>query len=361
MAPPASSSPTLDLSVDPEAARAAALAALDRGALVILPTETVYGIAGREDRPEALERLARLKQQRTSPFSLAVDGVARLEDRLLPLTGPAARVAARWWPGPVTQVLAARQGPSLGVRVVGHAWTRSLLAACPSAVLLPSANRPGEPAPRALSDLDAGVAEQAAVVVDGGRCALGESSTVVEAGRATLAVLREGVVSRADLQRHALGRVLVVCSGNTCRSPMAAALLRRALERRAGPEGRLLLPEVGSAGTWAREGSGASRGALRALRSRGLDLSEHSSRPFATGLLERCDLVLGMTREHLEAARSGLGELPVPLELFDPAGAEVEDPFGGSPADYEACAATLERMAEARAATLCPRLPGDDR
>lgn len=344
-----------------EAAQAAR-EALEAGHLVIVPTETVYGVAAREDRPEALERLAALKGNRASAYSLAVADVAQLADRLRPLVGPAARVAARWWPGPVTQVLPAREGPDLGVRVVGHAWTREMLAGCPSPVLLPSANRSGQAAPLEASQLDPDLLSEVALVVDSGRCALGEASTVIRPGAAGLMVLREGVVSRDDLAEHAVGHVLVVCSGNTCRSPMAAALLERALDRQSRAFPGFLAPRVRSAGTWAGPGAPASDGAEQAMEARGLELGGHRSAPLSPRELAGCDLVLCMTHSHRAAvldmlaeagSPGGVGGVAPAVELFAPDGSDVLDPFGGPPSVYASCADQLEAMATRRAEQLC--------
>ena len=349
----------IDLSrEDPVAALAAAGEALARGELVVVPTETVYGLAAREDRPEALERLARLKAGRLQPYSLAVADPRVLGERLAPFPRVARRIAGRWWPGPVTLVLPTRDGRSLGVRVPGHPFVRDLARSAGSPLLLPSANRPGAPPPRTVAELDPSLLPQVALVVDGGRTALGEASTVVRPARACLHVLREGVVSRADLERHARPVVLVVCTGNTCRSPMAAELLRAALAREAAREPGLLLPEVGSAGVAAGEGLAATPAAVQALGERGLDLSGHSSRPLDDGLLRRADLVLGLTRGHLRVLQGEVERLELPageapeLELFDPGGRPVEDPFGGPLALYRDVAAMLERQAAARAAEI---------
>ncbi len=349
-----------------QTARTAALAALDAGELVVIPTETVYGVAAREDRPAALEKLSALKGQRQAPYSLAVSGVDRIAERLQPLRGPALRVAERWWPGPITQVLptvsaleGTAHGPALGVRVVGHRWTRSLLAECASPLVLPSANLSGRPAPLSVDELEPGLLEQVALVIDGGRCALGESSTVLRPSAAGMEILREGVVNREDLRRHALGNVLVVCSGNTCRSPMASLLLGRALARQVEGVPAFLPPEVHSAGTWAGHGAPASSGALEAMARRNLELGSHRSQPLAHELLETCDLVLCMTESHLAAVLEASSALGGPaVELFDPDGEEVLDPYGGSREVYAQCAQQLESMAQRRAEMLCPSPAG---
>lgn len=343
-----------DLSrTDEQEALAAAAEALDRGELVVVPTETVYGVAAREDRPAARERLAALKRGRSSPYSLAIDDPERVAGRLLPWPANARRMAARWWPGPVTLVLADRQGGTLGLRVPGHPWTRRLVAAAGVPLLLPSANAPEAPPPVTAADVTPDVLAHVAVVVDGGRAALGNASTVVRADRHCLRILREGVVSRADLQRHAAGTVLVVCSGNTCRSPMARALLEQALAARVAREPGLVPPAVLSAGVHASDGAPPSLAAVEALAERDLDLSAHRSRALGRALLAEVDLVLAMTVAQLDALVDLAPDLDLQAELFDPAGREVDDPFGGDLRVYAACADMLAGMAAARAAALC--------
>ena len=347
---------------DAEAARREAAAALARGELVVLPTETVYGVAAREDRPEGRARLDALKGGRTSPYSLALASVDMLRERLLPVPRSARRISERWWPGPVTLLLPDLSGELLGLRVPGHAWTRELIESVGVPLLLPSANRSGQPAPRGLDEIEAGVLEAAAVVVDGGRAALGEASTVVEARPACLRLLREGVVSRTDLLRYAEPLVIVVCTGNTCRSPMGERLLRRALQRAARRDAAVVLPRVISAGVHAEPGGSATEEAVAALARLDLDLGDHVTRALRDEDLRRADVVLCMGRSHLRAVEAQLAELPVeerPLvDSFAVDGQEVDDPFGSQAARYLEVARMLDHLARLRAEQLLqPRRP----
>lgn len=138
-------------------------------------------------------------------------------------------------------------------------------------------------------------------------------------------------------------RVLLVCTGNTCRSPMAAALLRH-LWQQADPGWELT---VKSAGTWALPGMGASEHAVEAMRRRGLDLSSHRSQVVAPDLLSTADLILTMTARHktqvLEMA-PGLAGRVYTLSEYAGSSSEVPDPFGGSVEDYVRTADMLEKL-----------------
>ncbi len=129
-------------------------------------------------------------------------------------------------------------------------------------------------------------------------------------------------------------RLVLLCTGNTCRSPMAAAVFREEL----GDDAAQV--EVVSAGVSALDGQPASAGAREAARREGLDLSGHRSRRATAPLLRDADLVLVMEREHARAA-VGLGAEPAKVHVLsdwpEPGEPElaVPDPFGGSPEAYE--------------------------
>lgn len=129
-------------------------------------------------------------------------------------------------------------------------------------------------------------------------------------------------------------RLLFVCTGNTCRSPMAGALACRAAERRG------LRVEVRTAGTSAVPGRPASTGAVLAAREQDLDLSDHVSTPLSPGLVGWADVVVCMTPSHLEAAAGATdgGEVVLLTDFLpegDPErGGPVPDPVGGGLEDY---------------------------
>ncbi|MBI4772494.1 MAG: low molecular weight protein arginine phosphatase, partial [Chloroflexi bacterium] len=140
--------------------------------------------------------------------------------------------------------------------------------------------------------------------------------------------------------------ILVVCTANVCRSPIAQALLSERL-RRADPHGGW---RVSSAGTWARPGQSASESGQIVMARRGLDLSRHRSRIVSRELLQGADLVLVMTANHREAMQAEFPELASRVYLLsEMVGArfDLPDPYGGPLSEYEQTAVELESVIEA--------------
>ena len=155
-------------------------------------------------------------------------------------------------------------------------------------------------------------------------------------------------------------RIIFICTGNTCRSPMAEALMRRALEARGHRN-----VEVSSAGIGAWEGAPASEGSLLVGLENGLDLSHHRARLFTGEMARTADLVLAMSVQQRDrAAALGAGDRVHTLAGFagvSGSGADVQDPYGSDLEAYRSTYRQLEGLVDAVAARIAAGRSGEPR
>ena len=177
----------------------AAMEALDRGEVVAIPTDTVYGLAAGIDRPEARERIYELKRR---PSGLELPVLAADADQAWELASavPAAarRLADRFWPGALTIIVPAETGETVGLRVPANDPVAELCRAC-GPLATTSANLHGEP-PLTTAVAVRGAFGGDVLVVDGGTCD-GAASTVVDCTVDPPTLLREGAIGWVEVQR----------------------------------------------------------------------------------------------------------------------------------------------------------------
>ncbi|MFN3857185.1 MAG: L-threonylcarbamoyladenylate synthase [Caulobacter sp.] len=222
-----------DLGQGAEGEVAAAARALAAGELVLLPTETVYGLAADAANPRAVAAIFEAKgRPRFNPLIAhvadleAARRIARLDDQALAL-------ARAFWPGPLTLVAPvadtravcdlARAGlDTVAVRAPGHPLARDLLARFGGPVVAPSANRSGRPSPTTFADAMDETGNRVAAALDGGPCRVGLESTVVAVLDGPPRLLRPGAITRDQLE--AVVGPLAEAQDDARRSPGRLAL-----------------------------------------------------------------------------------------------------------------------------------------
>ncbi len=347
-----------------------AVQVLAEGGVAAFPTETVYGLAASALDESAVGRLLATKQRAAGhPLALAIRSVEEARDYAPDMSPLALRLARRGWPGPITLVVDCSHSESLvrrlptkvrqsvspektvGFRVPGHAAILDVLHMLAGPLVLSSANRSGEPdATDAQQVLDA-VGPNVDLVLDDGPCRFGQPSSVVRVMGDKLEILREGVVPEKTLQRLASMMILLVCTGNTCRSPMAEVLCRHLLAKRLNV-GMEELEDQGiivmSAGIAGMMGGKASAEAAEAMKEYRLDLSGHETQPLTEPLVRNADLIYTMTRSHREAIMAEWPDAAERTFQLRIDGGDITDPIGGSLERYRECAAQIYRHLEAR-------------
>jgi L-threonylcarbamoyladenylate synthase len=339
-----------------------AVACLAQGGVVALPTETSYGLAASALQPDAVERLRRLKGPE-APVPLCLKGAAELADWVPDLSPLGRRLASRVWPGPVILVchgavdrgLAGHLPPSVrsavapdgsvGLRCSGHAIVREILRLVSGPLVLTGAHGEGQPPPASAEPLAAW--PELDMILDDGPAAVGGCATVVRVDPDGWRVVRPGVIAQAELTRMAGTILLFVCTGNTCRSPMAEALCKTLLAERLGCAPDELEDRgffVLSAGLSAMTGAPAAAYAVDIIRARGGSLQHHASRRLTAELIRRADLVIAMTRDHLDALLYHLPEAADHVRLLHSAGDDIDDPIGADRETYLRTARDIEEQ-----------------
>jgi len=193
------------------ASDAEAAAALAEGRLVILPTETVYGLAADAGNAVAVAAIFEAKgRPRFNPLIAHVADAVQAE-AVAVFDARARALAEAFWPGPLTIVAPVRDRDrvcdlaragldSVAVRVPGHARARAVIAAFGRPVVAPSANRSGRPSPTTFADAVEETGAFAGALIDGGDCAVGVESTVVSVLDGRVALLRPGAVTREEIE-----------------------------------------------------------------------------------------------------------------------------------------------------------------
>ncbi len=343
---------------------------LAAGGLVVFPTETVYGLGASVTNPAAMARLREVKQRGDDrPFTVHI-GERSAVGRFVPdLRGLGRRLTERAWPGPLTLIFqvgeiqavpviretstdhagAMYHNGTIGIRCPDDRRAACLLTEAREPVVAASANPAGASAPVDADGALAALDGRVDLVLDGGKTRYAKPSTIVHLNATGYHIVREGVLDRQTIQRLTSVNILLVCTGNTCRSPMGEGLLRRILAEHLGCREHELAARgyhVESAGTGAASGGAASPGAVEAMRTRGIDITGHVAKPLALDQINRADHILAMTGGHVDTVISKSADARDRTMRIDEV--DIEDPIGGDNAVYARCAERIEKALRRR-------------
>ena len=329
-------------------------AVLDGGGLIALGSAGKYRVLGRALHPRACQRLCSLVGLQSRP-ALVLSQSREIWDWLPGGRGSVLRLIRRFWPGPLA--LLAQDGFAEGlwrglpgfVHDLCHESGGLPLTVADSPLAADLTATAAGPLIQGETQAELNLTDRAAtnwgeqfdLIID---MPAAEPITWVSAQGGKWRLLYPGILSQAELEEAARCRIVFVCTGNTCRSPLAAALCRVLLSRHlacteADLERRGFV--VQSAGLAAMAGGPATPEAVAVAESHGGQLENHRSRPLNLDMVANADQLLTMTRSHLTLLESLNLEVGPRPKLLSPRGDDVDDPIGGGQGIYQACAAQI--------------------
>jgi len=347
---------------------------IESGGLVAFPTETVYGIACRV-KSDSLARLDNLKGRTTGKYYTLHIGQKSDVGNYVPIIGlKAQKLIQNAWPGPLTIVFeldkedideqhknlegevfeSLYKDHSIGIRCPDNTIAAMLLQQMSIPVVAPSANiTDSPPAVDAGQVLDQ-LSDRIDLLLDAGPCKYKQSSTVVKIGKKDMRILRPGVYSQAELEALSQLQFLFVCTGNTCRSPMAEGIFRKYLAEKlqCNVDGLDKMSyKVGSAGIIGSVGYPATAEAVTACAALGVDIKAHRNKGLSRELIEASDIIFAM--EQIHRGRVIILDPKAANKCFLLAGnTGIPDPIGQPQQSYDKCAKLIERAVQKRISEL---------
>ena len=347
---------------------------IDGGGLVAFPTETVYGIACRV-RNNTLSKLNIVKGRDSSKhYTLHISKKSEIVKYVPTIDLRAKKLIDKAWPGPLTLVFELGfkdidkqkrilekeffknlyKNNSIGIRCPDNVIASMLLHETNNPVIAPSANLSGQKPAVNAEEVLSKLSGKIDLLIDAGPSKYKKSSSVVKIGKKGVEILRHGIFPKENLDKMSVVNFLFVCTGNTCRSPMAEGIFRKYLAEKVQCKVDQLEQvgyKVGSGGVMNTSGFPASAGALAACASKGIDLSAHRNKGISKELIEESDYIFVMEPGHKEHIIALNHEAANKCFLLA-SDKGIADPIGQPQVFFNRCADMIENAVKERISEL---------
>lgn len=339
-----------------------AVQAIAEGHVIAVPSDVGYVLIASALQPRVVEQLGQIAATSGQPIAILPRAADETLDFFPDVSDAARRLVRKIWPGPLVLELSDSH-PLSAMRCLDESITRTMqsadktlkiwqpchevidyisrLSSGPLVCVQATAGTDQKPT-RNISEIGP---NQYVLAIDEGTIPSVGRPTMIRIDGNAAKLTEPGLISASALRQYSQLMILFVCTGNTCRSPMAQALMTKKIQDRFGhlaKDGSVPIV-TRSAGVSAFGDDPASHGALQAIANYGLSLASHQSTQINTELVEQADLILAMGTRHRHVIVSQWPSLASKVHLISPDGGEISDPFGGPLEIYQKCAEQLDR------------------
>lgn len=334
-----------------------AISVLRKGGVIAFPTDTVYGIGCDADDNSAITRIFKMKKRkREKPLVMFISHKRLIRDFVIKPTNTRRRLCENFFPGPLTLIMKAKKSAPQGllsrnktisIRIPDNNFLKRLLMRYKKSLATTSANISGEMPPTKYKNIKLDVD----LLLMNDTIPSGIPSTILDLAHYPFVLRRKGSISIFTIERYIPSKarfdesivfnVLFVCTGNSCRSPIAEGIFKKFLQ-----EKRLKNVHVSSCGILAGDGFFPSKNAVLAAHERGYNIEEHRSRHINRKIVGTSDLILCMEIFHKNEVYSLLPKCKDKVFLlteFHGKDGEIDDPIGGDMSVYRKVTKDLER------------------